>query len=110
MTDLTNHVSHASEIAPHVQLGPTFLIYFHIIICCVSLVYVSRWYPEFHIMFDARDLSQAALGVTVLSLFSIIFTVADFSFGYFVGFYLYTMIIGFTWLPYPREATRTEKA
>jgi hypothetical protein len=51
-------------------------------------------------MFDARQLYQAAVGVAALSLISILFTAADFSFGYFVGFYLYTMILGFTWLSF----------
>jgi hypothetical protein len=100
MTDLSDDVSRFTLMRSHVRLGPAFLIYFHIVICCVSLAYVSRWYPEFHILFDVRQLSQAVFGVAVLSLISILFTVADFSFGYFVGFYLYTMILGFTWLSF----------
>jgi hypothetical protein len=98
MIDLTTSIAHSPETRPRVRLGPTFLIYLHIVICCVSLVFVSRWYSDFHIMYDARELPSAALSIAILSLFSILFTAAEFSFGYFVGFYLYTMIIGFTWL------------
>jgi hypothetical protein len=40
------------------------------------------------------------VGVAVLSLISILFTAAEFSFGYFVGFYLYAMVVGFVWLSF----------
>jgi hypothetical protein len=100
MTKLNNDVQKFHPMPTGVRLGPTFLIYFHIVICCVSLVYVAKWYSDFHILFDARQLYQAALGVAALSLVSILFTAADFSFGYFVGFYMYTMILGFVWLSF----------
>jgi hypothetical protein len=100
MTELSNDVQNFRPMLSRVRLGPTFLIYFHIVICCVSLVYVSRWYSDFHMLFDARQLYQAAFGVAALSLVSILFTAAEFSFGYFVGFYLYTMILGFVWLSF----------
>ncbi|SIO38429.1 hypothetical protein SAMN05443247_04679 [Bradyrhizobium erythrophlei] len=100
MTDLYEDVPRLASMRSRVRLGPAFLIYFHIVICCVSLVYVSRWYADFHILFNAHQLYQATFGVAALSLISILFAAADFSFGYFVGFYLYTMTLGFVWLSF----------
>ncbi|WP_439369436.1 hypothetical protein [Bradyrhizobium sp. DASA03120] len=83
-----------------VRQGPSLLILFHIFVCCLSLVFVSDWYSDFHIFFDEQNVYQASLGIALLSLTSIFFTVAEFSFGYFVCFYLYTMVIGYVWLSF----------
>jgi hypothetical protein len=92
-TSVGNSISQ-SRVPP----GPAFLIYFHIIACCVSLVLVSHSYEYAHIWFDESNLDNAILVVVAFSFVSILFTFAPFSFGYFVGFYLYTMSLGFLWL------------
>ncbi len=84
----------------HPGPGPAFLIYFHIALCCVSLVYVSQFYGEFHIAFDENHVYQAAAAVALCALISPFFTLARFSFGYYVGFYLYTSVVGFVWLSF----------
>ena len=84
----------------HPGPGPAFLIYFHIALCCVSLVYVSQFYGEFHIAFDENHVYQAAAAVALCALISPFFTLARFSFGYYVGFYLYTSVVGFIWLSF----------
>jgi hypothetical protein len=83
----------------------TFLICLHIVICCVSLVHVAQnkspvsFDPEtFHIFFDSAHLHVAILVVAAFALIAALFVFADFSFGYFVGLYLYTMILGYLWL------------
>jgi hypothetical protein len=81
------------------------LICVHAAICCVSLIYVSdkhiltRFDPAtFHIFFDAARLQLAIPTVAAFALGFCLFVVARFSFGYFVGFYFFTMTLGFLWL------------
>ena len=81
------------------------LICLHIITCCVSLIFVAnldapdRFIPaKFHVFFDPARWHVAALVVATFALVSSVFVFARFSFGYFVGFYSYTMILGYLWL------------
>ncbi len=87
------------------RLWLAFLIGLHIVICCVSLVLISRYrYPvafdpaTFHIFFDAARSHIAIPVVAAFALVSSLFVFAGFSFGYFVGFYFYTMILSYLWL------------
>ena len=48
--------------------------------------------------FDEGGLFMAALTVVPFAIVSLLFTLARFSFGYFVGFYFYTMVLGYLWL------------
>ncbi|QPF88248.1 hypothetical protein IC762_24955 [Bradyrhizobium genosp. L] len=43
-------------------------------------------------------MASAAAVVAVFSVVAVLFLYAEFSFGYFVGFYLFTMIAGYLWL------------
>src|ERR1700694_1689389 len=89
-------------------VGLAFLIWFHIVICCVSLVYASyasySAYPYFfnapmyHIFYDPSRLYCAVGGVSVFALVSFLFPLVQFSFGYFIGFYFYTMVLNYVWL------------
>jgi hypothetical protein len=80
------------------------LICFHIVICCVSLIYVAdNDHPvvdptPFHMLFDPARLHIAVAVIALFALLSLLFVFARFSFGYFAGFYLYTMILGYLWL------------
>lgn len=100
MTDLSHEIPYAGNgpSQSRVRPGPAFLIYFHIIACCISLVLVSRSYEYAHIWYDDSFLYNAIVVIAAFALVSILFTIAPFSFGYFVGFYFYTMILGFLWL------------
>ena len=80
------------------SLGPAFLIYFHIVLCCVSLFYVAQRFSYVHIFFDETRLYNAVVVIALSALIAPLFTLANFSFGYFIGFYSYTMILGFLWL------------
>jgi hypothetical protein len=66
------------------------------IVCCLSLVRVSDYEP--HIFYDGSRLSYATRSVAAFYLVSLLFVFARFSFGYFVGFHLYAMVLGFLWL------------
>jgi hypothetical protein len=81
------------------------LICFYIILCCVSLVYVSHFkYGDFfdakafHVFYDPERLLNATAVVAAFAVVSLLFSFARFSFGYLVGFYLYTIILGYLWL------------
>lgn len=66
---------------------------------CFSLAYASFYHPEFLIGYDPQRLPAAVFIVTLFSVVGLsFFCVARFSFGYFVGFYLYVMIVGFLFL------------
>jgi len=99
MTELSADVPNFPSVRSHVQLGPAFLLYFHIVICCVSLVFVAEFFARLQIvMFDETRLYAAALNIAPFALVSILFTFSRFSFGYVLGFYFYTMILGYLWL------------
>ena len=74
----------------------SILIAFHIAVCCVSLAFVSRF--QAYIPYSGNRLGSAALIVVAFSLVALLFVIARFSFGYFVGFYLYTLVLGFLWI------------
>ena len=83
----------------HARLGLAFLLCFHIVTCCLSLIYVAEFYPTYHIvMFDKTRVYAAMLNVALFAIVSALFTFSRFSFGYFLGYYFYTMILGYLWL------------
>ena len=52
----------------------------------------------FHIFYDPARLAGAVAVVAAFALVAVSVYVRDFSFGYFVGFYFYTMVLGYLWL------------
>ena len=80
------------------RLRLAILILFHTVVCCVSLVYVAQYEFMFHIFYDPARLAGAITVVAAFALVSYLFIIADFSFGYFLGFYFYTMVLGYLWL------------
>jgi hypothetical protein len=85
--------------------GPALLICFHITLCCVSLVYASLFrYPDyfaasyFHVFYDPARLHIALVAVAAFAPVSLLFVFARFSFGYFAGFYFYSMILSYLWM------------
>ena len=49
-------------------------------------------------MFDKARLYAAVLNVALFATVAVLFAFSRFSFGYFLGFYFYTMILGYLWL------------
>jgi len=72
------------------------LVCLHIVICCTSLAQVAHW--QSYMLFDAARINYAIAGVLAFSTVSLLFVFARFSFGYFIGFSLFTMVLGFIWL------------
>jgi hypothetical protein len=79
------------------------LICFYLVACCISLVCISKIYPEYHILYNPAGLLSVVAIIVAFASISIFFVFAEFSFGYFVGFYFYTMIAGYLWLNYFSE-------
>ena len=75
------------------------LLGFHVIICCVSLTYVAYFYRSPVIVaFSSARIGPAILIAAPFALTAVLFAVSRFSFGYFLGFCLYTVILGYLWL------------
>jgi hypothetical protein len=78
------------------RAGLAILVSLHILISCISLVEVSHY--QSYMRYDGARLFHATAVVAAFSSLSVLFVLRRFSFGYFVGFYLYTMVMGFLWL------------
>src|SRR5882757_3817034 len=83
-----------TRVSPRLALS--VLIAFFAVLSCGSLVVVSHY--QAHILFDSSRLSYAIASATAFYLISFLFVFTRFSFGYFVGFPLYGMMLGFVWL------------
>jgi len=73
--------------------------------CCISLVFVSRYYSDYYISFSVTTLPGAIALLFVFALASLLFAFAKSTFGYIVGFYSYIMIAGYLWLNHFSELT-----
>jgi hypothetical protein len=80
------------------RVGLAMLLSAYTVICCVSLRSAYPYYHDSYILFDASRLQYAVAAVAAFALVSSLFVFARFSFGYFAGFYFYTMILGYLWL------------
>jgi hypothetical protein len=89
----------AADIAEK-PAGLACLIGCHLVIVCASLVLIAQLLnaPAFHIFFDQARLPGAIAVVAAFALVSLLFVFARFSVGYFIGFYLYSMIVGYLWI------------
>jgi hypothetical protein len=78
----------------------SFVILCHIVTSCISLLLVIEYFRHLlPLAANSRDLIlAAAAGVIPFALCSIVFTTRRFSFGYVLGFYFYTLILGYLWL------------
>jgi hypothetical protein len=68
------------------------------ILCCFSLRLAFPHYSHDYILYDEAHLDYAIVSVAAFALVSPLFVFARFSFGYFSGFYFYTMIVGYLWI------------
>ena len=94
-----------SRLRSRKSLALLALICVHIVVCCASLIYVAyHRFPngydpgQFHIFYQRSQLHGAAVVAAAFAPVALLFVFARFSFGYFAGFYLYTMILCFLWL------------
>lgn len=52
----------------------------------------------FHILYDPARLPGAVAVIAAFALVAMLFVFARFSIGYFIGFYFYTMVLGYLWI------------
>jgi hypothetical protein len=91
--------------APH---GLVSLLCLHVVVTIISFVDVALFKHDggffnpraFHILYDPAQLFGASAVVGSFAIVSLIFVLARFSLGYFIGFYFYTMTLGYLWLNY----------
>ncbi|WP_407169420.1 hypothetical protein [Bradyrhizobium sp. ORS 111] len=82
----------------------SLLLFLHIAVCCLSLLFVAyrNSYPQnpfaVYVPYNIGQIPGAMLLIAAFGVISSIFVRRKFSFGYFVGFYLYTMMLGYVWL------------
>ncbi|MET4036901.1 MULTISPECIES: hypothetical protein [unclassified Bradyrhizobium] len=76
------------------------LIGLSIAVFCVSAANVSKVYTAYQIAYDSRALAPALLTVAIFAPVFLLFVVAEFSLGYFVGFYLSAVVLGYVWLTF----------
>ncbi|MCP1764410.1 hypothetical protein [Bradyrhizobium japonicum] len=74
----------------------TTLVLLHSAVACLSLIRVATFQSYIH--FNGDRVWIAVAIASAFSIVSLLFAAARFSFGYFVGFYFYTMILGFLWI------------
>jgi len=74
----------------------TLLVLLHSAVACLSLIKVATF--QYYISFSEERVWIAVIVALGFSVVSLLFVVARFSFGYFAGFYFYTMILGFLWI------------
>ncbi|MBR0723687.1 hypothetical protein [Bradyrhizobium manausense] len=92
------------------------LIVLSVAVFCVSAANVSKLYPEYQIVYGSAALTSALMAVALFAPAFLLFVVAEFSIGYFVGFYLCSMVLGYLWLSffslraYDHEAARLSAA
>lgn len=72
------------------------LVLLHSAVACLSLIKIAAFQSYIH--FSDERLWLAVTVAAAFSVVSLLFVAARFSFGYFAGFYFYTMILGFLWI------------
>jgi hypothetical protein len=76
------------------------LLTLHVAILCASFYYVQQYYSYIQfIAFNNVLLPKAALCVALFSTALLpLFLISRFSFGYYLGFYFFNVILGYAWL------------
>ncbi len=91
-----SNVMERIRLASRSRFGLFALVCVHIVTCCISLAQVAHW--QSYMLYDPARLFYAIATVLAFSTVSLLFVFARFSFGYFIGFGLFTMVLGFLWL------------
>jgi hypothetical protein len=76
------------------------LILFYVAICCLSSNYATQLFPAYRLTYAPAMFIKAGAAVALFMPVVLLFTFARFSFGYFVGFYFFSMIVGYLWISF----------
>ena len=88
----------AYELPLRQRIGLASLLGLFITVCCLTFALGARDYRSAYIFFDADRLHYAVFTIAAFATVSLLFVSSRFTFGYFAGFYCYTMILGYLWL------------
>jgi hypothetical protein len=80
--------------------GLALLVLSYLVICCLSSIYVTQFFPTYRMAYDPARLFEASVAVAAFAPVLLLFAFARFSFGYFVGFYFSSMFIGYLWITF----------
>ena len=80
------------------RIGLALLMCSYIVVCCASFRMAYPYYREYYTLYDGARLPHAIAAVTAFAAITPLFVFARFSFGYFSGFYFYSMVVGYLWL------------
>ena len=83
------------------RLSLAMLLCLHIFTCCVSLTCVSDLYAYEYkkiITVEGAHIFGAVVSVASFAPVALLFLFSRFNFGYFLGFFFYTMILGYLWI------------
>ena len=94
--------SHArARLFPQEPVQISVLVLIYLALLCASLVVVSEDVnPAFHIGYNRQFLAAASISVAALGCCFQLFSIARFSFGYLVSFYMLSIIAGYLWLSF----------
>jgi hypothetical protein len=87
------------------RLAVALLILLYIVVCCLSSIYVTQLFYMFRMTYDPARLVGAGVAVAAFTPVLLLFIFARFSFGYFVGFYFFSMSLGYLWLSFFSDYT-----
>jgi len=82
---------------PQARWRLALVILLYVLICSLSSVLVARSYPGYHYLYHG-DLPGAVIWAAAFAPVFLLFVFAEFSFGYFIGFYFTSMVLGYLWL------------
>ncbi|MGY3343475.1 MULTISPECIES: hypothetical protein [unclassified Bradyrhizobium] len=97
-TDFTDHRAADGFRLCGNDRSVALLIVCHLALGSLSLICIARVYPVYHIFFDNDRLPAAIATIAAFAVLTVLFLRAQFSFGYFGGYYLFVMIAGYLWL------------
>lgn len=101
MNDKPYNKLDGNVVRPRTWTSLVPLLCLHTIMCCISLVFVSGQinYPKTAPIYDSSaHFIGAGLNAASFAPVALFFILGRFSFGYLLGFYFYTMILGYLWL------------
>jgi hypothetical protein len=82
------------------RLFLTFSIVLSIVVFCVSAAEVSTRYGNYFLQFNPLAVSSALAVAALFAPVFLLFVVAEFNFGYLVGFYGAAMVLEYLWLSF----------
>ena len=100
MTDISDNKPGYASVWSPARPNLVALLCLHTVMCCISLLFVPEQitYQKTAAIYDSAHFIGAVLNTASFAPVAFFFTLSRFSFGYLLGFYFYTMILGYLWL------------